>query len=120
MFHGAFSALITPFRDGAVDEAALRDLVEWQIQSGIDGLVPCGSTGESETLPRRVADLAVLQQADPGGHLQALQDDRRERRSAADRLQHSGAHRLEYPAGDLRADVRAQTGGWGQGGVGLD
>ncbi len=50
MFHGAFSALITPFRDGAVDERALRDLVEWQIQSGIDGLVPCGSTGESATL----------------------------------------------------------------------
>ncbi|MGH7842373.1 MAG: 4-hydroxy-tetrahydrodipicolinate synthase [Candidatus Binataceae bacterium] len=50
MFSGAFSALITPFRDGAVDEAALRDLVEWQIQSGIDGLVPCGSTGESATL----------------------------------------------------------------------
>jgi 4-hydroxy-tetrahydrodipicolinate synthase len=50
MFHGAFSALITPFRDGAVDEKALRDLVEWQIQSGIDGLVPCGSTGESATL----------------------------------------------------------------------
>lgn len=50
MFHGAFSALITPFRDGRVDEAALRELVEWQIQSGIDGLVPCGSTGESATL----------------------------------------------------------------------
>src|ERR1700730_14997589 len=50
MFNGAISALITPFRDGAVDEAALRDLVEWQIQSGIDGLVPCGSTGESATL----------------------------------------------------------------------
>ncbi|HVN88513.1 MAG TPA: 4-hydroxy-tetrahydrodipicolinate synthase [Candidatus Binataceae bacterium] len=50
MFHGAFSALITPFRDGTVDEKALRDLVEWQIQSGIDGLVPCGSTGESATL----------------------------------------------------------------------
>src|SRR6266478_6425496 len=50
MFHGAFSALITPFRDGAVDERALRELVEWQIQSGIDGLVPCGSTGESATL----------------------------------------------------------------------
>ena len=50
MFSGAFSALITPFRDGVVDEAALRDLVEWQIQSGIDGLVPCGSTGESATL----------------------------------------------------------------------
>jgi 4-hydroxy-tetrahydrodipicolinate synthase len=50
MFNGAFSALITPFRDGAVDEAALREMVEWQIQSGVDGLVPCGSTGESATL----------------------------------------------------------------------
>lgn len=50
MFHGALTAIITPFRDGAVDEAALRELVEWQIQSGIDGLVPCGSTGESATL----------------------------------------------------------------------
>jgi len=50
MFQGALTAIITPFRDGAVDEAALRELVEWQIQSGIDGLVPCGSTGESATL----------------------------------------------------------------------
>jgi 4-hydroxy-tetrahydrodipicolinate synthase len=50
MFNGAISALITPFRDGAVDEAALRELVEWQIDSGVDGLVPCGSTGESATL----------------------------------------------------------------------
>ncbi|MGH7916487.1 MAG: 4-hydroxy-tetrahydrodipicolinate synthase [Candidatus Binataceae bacterium] len=50
MFNGAFSAIITPFRDGVVDLAALRELAEWQIQSGIDGLVPCGSTGESATL----------------------------------------------------------------------
>jgi 4-hydroxy-tetrahydrodipicolinate synthase len=50
MFTGAISALITPFRDGVVDEAALRELVEWQIDSGVDGLVPCGSTGESATL----------------------------------------------------------------------
>jgi len=50
MFHGALTAIVTPFRDGAVDEAALRDFIEWQIESGIDGLVPCGSTGESATL----------------------------------------------------------------------
>jgi 4-hydroxy-tetrahydrodipicolinate synthase len=50
MFSGALSALITPFRDGVVDENAFRDLIEWQIESGIDGLVPCGSTGESATL----------------------------------------------------------------------
>jgi 4-hydroxy-tetrahydrodipicolinate synthase len=47
---GAFSAIVTPFRDGEVDESALRELTEWQIQSGVDGLVPCGSTGESATL----------------------------------------------------------------------
>ncbi|MCO5220784.1 MAG: 4-hydroxy-tetrahydrodipicolinate synthase [Thermomicrobiales bacterium] len=47
---GAFTALITPFRDGAIDERALRELVEFQIGSGIDGLVPCGTTGESVTM----------------------------------------------------------------------
>jgi len=50
MFNGALSALITPFRDGAVDVAAMREIIEWQIQSGVDGLVACGSTGESATL----------------------------------------------------------------------
>jgi 4-hydroxy-tetrahydrodipicolinate synthase len=49
--HGAFTALVTPFTaDGAVDEGTLRDLVRWQILAGIDGLVPCGTTGESPTL----------------------------------------------------------------------
>ena len=50
MFEGAFTALVTPFRDGRVDERALRDLVDRQIAAGIDGLVPCGTTGESVTL----------------------------------------------------------------------
>jgi 4-hydroxy-tetrahydrodipicolinate synthase len=50
MFNGALSAIVTPFRDGEVDERALREHIEWQIQSGVDGLVPCGSTGESATL----------------------------------------------------------------------
>ena len=50
MFEGVLTALITPFRDGEVDEPALRGLVERQIEAGIDGLVPCGSTGESATL----------------------------------------------------------------------
>ena len=59
MFKGAFSALITPFRDGQVDEPALRELVEWQIQSGVDGLVACGSTGESATLTHAEHDHVV-------------------------------------------------------------
>lgn len=44
------TALVTPFRDGKVDEKSLRDLVEWQIQSGTHVLVPCGTTGEAPTL----------------------------------------------------------------------
>lgn len=51
MFQGAYTALITPFgRDGAVDYGRLRELVEFQIAGGIDGLVPVGTTGESPTL----------------------------------------------------------------------
>ena len=50
MFDGALTAIVTPFRDGDIDERALRELVEFQIEGGIDGLVPCGSTGESATL----------------------------------------------------------------------
>ena len=50
MFAGTLTALITPFRNDAVDERALRDLVEDQIVKGIDGLVPCGTTGESVNL----------------------------------------------------------------------
>ncbi|KAB2882182.1 MAG: 4-hydroxy-tetrahydrodipicolinate synthase [Pseudorhodoplanes sp.] len=49
-FRGSFTALVTPFRDGALDEGAFRDLVEWQIAEGTDGLVPVGTTGESPTL----------------------------------------------------------------------
>lgn len=49
-FEGALTALVTPFRGGAVDESALRELVDRQIAGGIDGLVPCGTTGESVTL----------------------------------------------------------------------
>ena len=61
---GCGTALVTPFRhDGAVDEAALRELVAWQVDSGIDFLVPCGTTGETPTLSRkewlRVIELTV-------------------------------------------------------------
>ncbi|MCB9709384.1 MAG: 4-hydroxy-tetrahydrodipicolinate synthase [Myxococcales bacterium] len=49
-FRGAMTALVTPFKDGQIDQEALSDLVEWQIAQGIDGLVPCGTTGESITL----------------------------------------------------------------------
>lgn len=50
MFRGSIPALVTPFRDEAFDEGVFRDFVEWQIQEGSHGLVPCGTTGESATL----------------------------------------------------------------------
>src|SRR5689334_15413870 len=50
-FRGCGTALVTPFKqDGSIDETALRNLVAWQVESGIDFLVPCGSTGETPTL----------------------------------------------------------------------
>jgi 4-hydroxy-tetrahydrodipicolinate synthase len=49
-FRGSFTALVTPFKNGSVDERAFRDLVEWQIAEGTNGLVPVGTTGESPTL----------------------------------------------------------------------
>lgn len=63
---GCGTALVTPFTDaGAVDEKALRDLVEWQIAEGIHFLVPCGSTGEAATMTvdehRRVVEIVVEQ-----------------------------------------------------------
>ena len=63
MFEGVLTALVTPFRDGAVDERALTELVELQIAAGVDGVVPCGSTGEAATLShaehQRVVEVAV-------------------------------------------------------------
>src|SRR3954453_3978596 len=49
-FRGSFTALVTPFKNGGVDEAAFRALVDWQITEGTSGLVPVGTTGESPTL----------------------------------------------------------------------
>jgi 4-hydroxy-tetrahydrodipicolinate synthase len=49
-FRGSFTALVTPFRNGSLDEKAYRDIVNWQIQEGTNGLVPVGTTGESPTL----------------------------------------------------------------------
>ena len=67
MFSGSIPALVTPFRDGAVDEPALRKLVDWQIAEGSNALVPCGTTGEASTMDNsehyRVIELCVEQAA---------------------------------------------------------
>lgn len=63
MIKGSITALITPFKNGTVDEKAFTSLVDWQIKEGTQGLVPCGTTGESPTLSheehRRVIELCV-------------------------------------------------------------
>lgn len=63
MFKGAICAIVTPFRNGQVDEEKLRDLIEFQIENGTDGIVPCGTTGESPTLSyeehNRVIEITV-------------------------------------------------------------
>ena len=63
MFKGSITALITPLKNGKVDEKAFQDLIEWQINQGSHGFVPCGTTGESPTLTHeeheRVIDLCI-------------------------------------------------------------
>jgi 4-hydroxy-tetrahydrodipicolinate synthase len=63
VFEGISTALVTPFRNGEIDEPALRELAEFQIAAGIEGLVPCGSTGESATMSHaehhRVVEVVV-------------------------------------------------------------
>lgn len=67
MFSGSIPALVTPFRDGALDEAAFRRLVDWQIEQGSSALVPCGTTGEASTMDNeehyRVIELCAEQAA---------------------------------------------------------
>ncbi|MCA1959086.1 MAG: 4-hydroxy-tetrahydrodipicolinate synthase [Nitrospira sp.] len=63
MFTGSLIAIVTPFRNGRIDERALAELIEWQIAKGTNGIVPCGTTGESATLSHeehhRVIQLTV-------------------------------------------------------------
>ncbi len=63
MFKGSIVALVTPFRSGVFDEAAYRALIEWHVEEGTNGLVPCGTTGESPTLSHaehmRVVEVCV-------------------------------------------------------------
>jgi len=59
MFKGAIVAIVTPFKEGKVDEGALRELIEFQIANGTDGIVPCGTTGESSTLSHDEHDRVI-------------------------------------------------------------
>jgi 4-hydroxy-tetrahydrodipicolinate synthase len=65
MFKGAITAIVTPFKNGQLDEEAYRELIEFQIKGGIHGIVPCGTTGESATLShpehKRVVEICIDQ-----------------------------------------------------------
>ncbi len=65
MLKGAITAIVTPFKNGSLDEAAYRELIEFQIKGGIQGIVPCGTTGESPTLShaehKRVVETCIDQ-----------------------------------------------------------
>jgi 4-hydroxy-tetrahydrodipicolinate synthase len=65
MFRGSIVAIVTPFKNGKVDEKTFRDLIEFQIKNGTSGIVPCGTTGESATLifeeHNQVIDIAIEQ-----------------------------------------------------------
>jgi len=65
MFKGSITAIVTPFKNGKVDEKTFRDLIEFQIRNGTSGIVPCGTTGESATLSiqehERVIEIAIEQ-----------------------------------------------------------
>ncbi len=73
MFTGLYTALITPFKKGKIDERAFQTLIEWQAEEGVQGVVPCGTTGESPTLTYeehdRVIELAVEA---AGGRIQVM------------------------------------------------
>jgi 4-hydroxy-tetrahydrodipicolinate synthase len=59
MFRGSIVAMVTPFKNGKVDEKALRELIEFQVTNGTDGIVPCGTTGESATLSHEEHDRVI-------------------------------------------------------------
>ena len=100
-FHGSLVALITPFKEGKLDEKALERLVEWHIANGTDGIVPAGTTGESPTLSaeehERVIDIVcqvankrvpVMAGAGSNNPVEAVHYSQEAERSGADGLLH--------------------------------
>lgn len=97
---GAMTALVTPFlEDGSVDTATLRKLVRWQVDSGIDGLVPCGTTGEGATLSAEEHALVIRTVAEESGRRVPVvagcgTNDTRTTVAAAQRAAEAGADAL--------------------------
>ena len=125
MFKGSFTALITPFKGGQVDDKAFQQLVEWQIAEGTHGLVPVGTTGESPTLSheehKHVIELCiktakkrvpVIAGAGSNSTAEAIDFTRHAKKVGADAVLHS--HRLLQqadPGGPLSPLQGDQRGG---------
>ena len=92
-FRGSFTALVTPFKNGSVDEKAFRDLVDWQIAEGTNGLVPVGTTGESPTLSHKEHEQVVEWCVDQA-------KGRVLHRSGYDPADHGVRRRHRHPAGE--------------------
>jgi hypothetical protein len=137
MFEGVYTALITPFKNGTIDYASLEKLVEMQIGSGIDGVVPLGTTGESPTLSfdehreyvKRIVGLvggrvkviagtganstdeavwlSLLQQADPARAYRAFRESGEIDPDTGHPLQHTRPHGREFPAGQHQRAAEA-------------
>ena len=102
---GCGTALVTPFGgDGAVDEAALVRLVNWQIESGINFLIPCGTTGEASTLSEaewlRVVDLTVADGCGAGAGVWRMHAQLDQRGSGAGEEAGEGAGADRHPDGE--------------------
>ncbi len=76
MFEGCHVAIVTPFKNGVVDENKLRALIARQIQKGINGIIPCGTTGESPTLSheehKRIIEITVAEIKSAGSHVKVI------------------------------------------------
>src|SRR4051794_32611456 len=105
MFAGVTVALVTPFRDGAVDYDGLRRLVDWHVEQGTDGLAPVGTTGESPTLDheeherviaavceRAAGRIKVMAGAGSNSTREAIRLTRAARRAGADGVLHVGPY----------------------------
>ena len=99
LFHGSLVALITPFKDGKLDEAALEKMVEWHIQNGTNAIVPTGTTGECPTLTveehirviKTTVDVAagrvpVMAGAGSNNPVEAVHFSQEDEKAGADRL----------------------------------
>ena len=107
MLRGAFTALVTPFAaDGALDRDTFRRLVRWQVMAGIDGLVPCGTTGETPTLSLEEREWLIATTVEVASERAVARSRPGDRRDGHER--HRGDHRRDAASRRARGRRRAR------------